>query len=141
MGSAFKKICVEFCLYLCAAELKHEGIINATCEEKALVWREYGRDEIIASVRCLCQQAGSDYELALSYRTREEEEQDMSYRIAITHETRFIGKKVPVFLCPLSADQQESSIFRMLPSISGAELAMTWHTDRVRHRTSTTGGM
>jgi hypothetical protein len=63
------------------------------------VWREYGRDEIIASVRCLCQQGGSDYELALSYRTRGE--QDMSYRIAITHETRFIGKKVPVFLCPL----------------------------------------
>jgi hypothetical protein len=98
-GVHSKKICVESCLYLCAAELKHEGIINTTGEEKALVWREYGRDEIIASVRCLCQQAGSDYELALSYRTREE--QDISYCIEIIQETRFVGKKAPVFHCPL----------------------------------------
>ena len=98
-GAHSKKICVESCLNLCVARLKHEGIIHQTPEYKALVWRGPGDNGVLASARYTCRQVGDNWELALFYTANRG--QSVALPIAIANEARFIGRKAPVFLCPL----------------------------------------
>jgi len=94
-----KKICVESCLELTVSSLKHEGVICETPKERALVWREYGSKEIVASVWYTCRQVGNNWKLTLSYTMNKKH--SIVEHITITYEKRFIGSKAPVFLCPL----------------------------------------